>query len=125
MVLKSEAGAEWSMLAEAMSVGWISAGSLTDLLYDAGTGSAFVCSLVRACTSAWGSRGQYQCYSQLISGYLQDVATLICYHRRHICGFGVTRGLLFPHSCSLLIEILCPETTEWSFHCMCICLITV
>lgn len=41
------------MLAEAMSVGWISAGSLTDLLYDAGTGSAFVCTLVRVCTSAW------------------------------------------------------------------------
>ena len=77
----------------------------------------FVCGGVRV--RLYGSVGLwewYQCHSQLISGYLEDVATLICHHHRHICGFGITTGLLFQQSHSLLVELLCPVASERSFH---------
>lgn len=69
-------------------------GSLTDSLYDAGAECLFCeCVLVCVCL-CFGFIDWYQCHSQLISGYLQDVVTLIFRHGRRMFGFRVTRGLL-------------------------------
>lgn len=55
-------------------------GILTDLSYDA---VLCTCVCVCACARNLGLWDWYLCHSQLISGYLRDVPTLICHHHWH------------------------------------------
>lgn len=89
-----EAEGEWSLLAEAVSVGLssLAAWQICCMMLRQGVCYALVFVCVSAHTGLWD---WYQCHSQLISGYLQDVATLICHHHWHFLDLGVQEDCCF------------------------------